>query len=734
MVAGREGDDGGPPLPTGGHGGPPLRLDDDGSTSGGHGGSTLPTGGDGTLAGASTFFDEHRIYGVLTRAGLAVPRHEWLIEAGPATGFADDEAVVVKGQADGLWHKTEAGAVRFVRGAEVEAVVAEMRPRLAGWRGALVCERVDIAPSNLPSEGFVSLAYRQGLQVAVLGLGGLAVEALGAFVPPLVWPLELMTEAQALTELEGHLLGRVWLGRVRGTTPLTDREALEQLVAGLWRLGELARREGLGLVEVNPLVVDTAGRILALDGVGAGQAHGSASAARRRRVGPLIEPRRVALVGVPSGEGPGRVIAENLIVSKIETIFVKAGAGETLFGRPCVPDLGALSENPVDLLVVAVPAKAALELVEALVAMGGGAEVVGLVAGGIGDGADREGLGERLAAVLESARAAGRWAPTVVGPNWLGELVPALGLDTTFIPRDRWDPRLRPGSLALVSQSGAFVLSRLSSRPRLGLGFALTLGNQLDFDAADVLEDLPENIENVGLYLEGLSGDALGRACRAIARLRRRGVRVLVYRAGRSEAGHVAAASHTGAIAGDDRLEAEALVRAGASIAPTMQAFEAALSWLARYPRVAVAHPTVISNAGFETVCAADLVALATLDDAARSELAAVLKRHRLDGLVAPRLPLDLTPMADVSAWLEVVQTLARDTNTLVLGLVPFTPRLERARVPELVATLSALPCPVAVVIDAGPDGDWLREPLVAGGVLVFTTMEEALAGLRSIR
>jgi acyl-CoA synthetase (NDP forming) len=682
-------------------------------------------------AASRAFFDEHRIYGVLSRAGLAVPRHEWLEEARAPTVFGRDDEVVVKGQADGLWHKTEAGAVRFVRGAEVEATVAELRERLPGWRGALVCERVESARSALPSEGFVSLSFRQGLMVAVLGLGGLAVEALGQLVPPLIWPLELMTGDEALAELEAHLLGQVWLGRVRGTSALTDRAALEGLVGGIWRLGGLARAEGLGLIEVNPLVVDMAGRIVALDGVGSGAA--SSVPRHTRKVRPLLHPHRVALLGVPSGEGPGRVIAENLIVSKIEIVFIKAGVGDTLLGRPCVSELASLRTDPVDLLVVAVPARAAVEVVEDLIAMGGGAEVVGLVAGGIGDGADHGSLGERLAAALANARGAGRWAPTVLGPNWLGEVIPGLGLDTTFIPRDRWDPKNCDGSLALISQSGAFVLSRLSSRPGLGLGFALTLGNQLDLDAADVMSELPDPIDNVGLYLEGLGGDMLGRACRAISKLRERGVRVVVYRAGRSDAGHVAAASHTGAIAGDDRLEVEALRRAGATLADSMSAFESALSWLGRYPKLSPTCPVVVSNAGFETVCAADLIELASLDEDTRTELAEVLARHRLKALVAPRLPLDLTPMADLDAWLEVIELLAGKESALVLGLVPFTPRLDRHRIPELAAALVSLPRPVAVVIDAGPDGDWLREPLTAAGVLVFASMEQALSGLRCI-
>lgn len=683
-----------------------------------------------------SFFDEHRIYELLIQAGLKVPLHDWVTTARSSALFALDTEVVVKGQADELWHKSEAGAVRFVRGHEVASTLASMQAALPRWRGALVCERVDIARSALPSEGFVSLAYRQGVWVAVVGLGGLAVEALGELNAPLIWPLSLMTQDDALEELEHHLLGRTWLGTLRGTRALTTLGELETFVAGVWRLASLAAAQGVGLIEVNPLVVDNHGQIVALDGVGAGL--GASPPPRGpARIETLLSPRRVGLIGVSSGDGPGRVIAANLIRSKIEVIFIKPGVGPTLMGRPCVPDIAALVESPVDVLVVAVPAKAAVGILEALVSQGGGAEVVGLVAGGIGDGADHEGLGAQVATILRQARQDKRWTPTVVGPNWLGEVVPALALDTTFIPAERWNPRLVSGSLALISQSGAFVLSRLAARPGSKVGVALTLGNQLDLDAADVLGSLPSSIEAVGLYLEGLSGDALGRACAAIARLHEHGVRVVVYRAGQSDAGHLAAASHTGAIAGDDRLEVAALTRAGASIASDIRAFESALAWLSAYPKLLPERPLVVSNAGFETVCAADRLPLASLADP--GPLALTLGRHGLGELVAPRLPLDLTPMADLDAWLDVVKVLAAEASlgpacrALVLGLVPFTPRIARDRIHELVLGLLDLTCPVAVVIDAGDQSPWLREPLVSAGILVFASMEEALEGLLAI-
>ena len=62
----------------------------------------------------------------------------------------------------------------------------------------------------------------------VFGFGGLQADSLAELAPPRRWPLTLTSVAQALHELETHLLGRIWLGRIRGTKELTDRATLEE--------------------------------------------------------------------------------------------------------------------------------------------------------------------------------------------------------------------------------------------------------------------------------------------------------------------------------------------------------------------------------------------------------------------------------------------------------------------------------------------------------------------------
>lgn len=718
------------------------------------------------------FVDEEQVYRLVRLAGLAPPRHAWVQDA--VATFEPGEEVVVKGLGEDLWHKSEAGAVAFVPIGSAAEVARAMRPRVeaAGhrWIGALVCERIAVATlDGLVCEAFVSVSERQGIWTVMMGLGGVRAEALAELAPPLLWPVAWVSPELALAELRAHLLGRTWLGALRGTHALTSEAQLATFLRALWSLAERAAADGLRLVEMNPVGLDACGVPRPLDGVGV-RAHAEPVTPPPRApefMRALVSPRRVAVAGVSArADSPGHVIATNLARADatIERLILKPEA-ESFLGMPCLPDVAALAGAPVDLLIVALPAAAAVAMVEALIAQGGGAAVVGLIAGGIGDGADHEGLATRLADTLAEARRAGAWTPAVVGPNLLGLVVPALGLDTTFIPSERWRPDARPGGLALVSQSGAFMLSRLAACPGLGLGLGLALGNQLDVDLADVLGGIADAAEGsiaaVAAYVEGFAPGALERTARAAEALSRQGRPVVLYRAGRTREGQAAAASHTGAMAGDLELERAVLTRAGVSLAPTIGAFEAAMRWLAAYPMRA-AEPrgpvAIISNAGFEAVCGADWISPPNvpfnLSEIRRTQLQALLARHGLDRLVSPRLPLDLTPMASNAAFIEAIGLVAEEASTVLVGLVPFTACLDLAtlesanRFADQLASIACVDGPsppgreriarqskvvLALVVDGGPEWEPLRAAFARVGLPVFATMEAALMGYRLV-
>jgi acyl-CoA synthetase (NDP forming) len=700
--------------------------------------------------------------------------------------FESGQPVVLKGLGDALWHKSEIGAVEFLSFGTTAVITAAaaMRRRVeaAGhrWLDALVCERVAIARTpGLPTEGFVSLTRGEAGWVVLCGFGGLQADALAALAPPLRWPLTLTQPHEALAQFQAHPLGRIWLGEWRGTTALTTERRLAEFLDALWRLAALAEAEGLNLLELNPVVLDESGLLRPLDAVGLrAPATPVRVAASTDFLSALRSPRRVALAGVSEQSGGvGRTILENLRrCPSLEggLTLIKPGRTE-LLGLPCLPDIAALRANPVDLLLLALPAPVAAQTLTALIAQGGGATVVGLVAGGIGDGADTTGLGRQLSQLLRETRTAGRWTPAVLGPNFLGHWVPAVQLDTSFIPAEKLaPPATNGGGLVLLSQSGAFLLSRRSRAPQLRFGLGVALGNQMDLALPDFLhaiDDISEIGERssqfeiarssncdlrspnsrreapctaVAVYVEGFGPGHLLATARAAVNLRERGVPVLMHRAGRTTAGQVAAASHTGAMAGDCDLERALLERAGVRFAPSIAAFDAALEWLGVWPKLPCGPVALVTNAGFESVNGSDLLAAsgltaATLDPAAREALVAALTRQQLAGLVAAQLPLDLTPMAGEDAFLSAADIALGAAGVLVVGLVPFTKRLNTGAA-EAVPFATALAKlrdrhgkPIAVVVDAGADYESYRQAFRAVGLPVFDRVETALLGLRTL-
>ncbi|MBI2814738.1 MAG: acetate--CoA ligase family protein [Opitutae bacterium] len=702
----------------------------------------------------SGFVHEAEAYALLQRAGLKPPRHALGTEP-PA--FEPGEPVVAKGLGENVWHKTELGAVHFLPYDRQSLCVEfqDMRSRVeaAGhrWIDGLVCEQIDVVRSpHLPSEAFVSLARGEAGWVLLCGFGGLQADTLAKLAPPLRWPLLFTTPDQALAEFESHLLGRIWLGRERGTKPMANHEALRRFFEALWPLAALAEAAGLTLLELNPVALDRDGTPRPLDAVGSrGVVPAERAAPPAGFLAALRAPRRIALAGVSAKEGSvGRTVLENLSrypLAPGDLVIIKPGE-EVLLGYPCLPDVKGLLANPVDLLLVALPAPIATDLLLQLVAQGGGARCVALIAGGIGDGADETGLGARLTAGLQKARTAGRWTPAVLGPNFLGHWAPGLRLHTSFIPASRLAPPSEAnGDLVLLSQSGALLLCLLSRQPGLRFNLAVALGNQMDVALCDVLTALADEPGRgpVACYVEGFGPGQLLVAARAIGRLRAQGRIVLLHRAGRTAAGQAAAASHTGAMASDIALERALLERAGARFADTLAEFEAALTWLSACPQLETGPVAVVTNAGFESVNASDLfgprLPAAQLEPTAQEALRQLLVRHKLDGLVAPRLPLDLTPMAGLADFIAASALLLSSEAVLVLGLVPFSRQLDTspAGAAQLLRLLSALRDvhrkPIAVVVDSGPEYDGFRDTFRRAGLPVFQSMEAALQGLRAL-
>jgi acetate---CoA ligase (ADP-forming) len=267
----------------------------------------------------------------------------------------------------------------------------------------------------------------------------------------------------------------------------------------------------------------------------------------------LMSPRSVAVVGAtPRPDTYAHETLRNLALLGYDgDVWGVHPTHRSVLGREVFSSLRELPA-PADAVVVAIPAAGVPDVIDEAGSCGcGGAVVFGA---GFADGGDTA-LEDRLVA------AAVRHALPVIGPN-------CDGLVRLHQRVALWGDALRaqePGGVALVSQSGNLAVNALATRRGLRLHTVVSCGNQAVLDAGDVLAFLAEDegVRSVALYLED-DGDAL-RLCEALARCAERGVGVAVLKAGASAVGASAAATHTGAIAGDHRVFRALVEEAGAA-------------------------------------------------------------------------------------------------------------------------------------------------------------------------
>ena len=714
-----------------------------------------------------TFVPEHEVYEHLTAVGIKTPRHVFCRDEEDIADapFAIGQPVVIKGVASNLWHKSDEGALAFCDFAvdvarSLQRRMAEQVGGRFGWLGTLIAEKVEFqSANNAPSEIFVSLQKDKCCGAIIsFGFGGLLTEEWARELKQslLVWPASVYTPEEALDELKGHWLGKVLLGTARQQTALVDDETLLEFLRKLWKLDELMAREQLGLLEMNPLVVDSEGDIVALDGVGLrSKEPPSEPCPVPLQDDSFLNPGRIAVAGVSAREGSvGSLILENLRQSSLAKeglLVVKPGVDE-FSGIRCVPDVAALANDPVDVLILALPADNCVQMIEGLCEEGGGAEIVYIVAGGIGDGADQGGFGERLSTLIESRRQNELWCPAIVGPNGLGMLLSPLKLNSLFIPQRKLNVQFKPDSdVALISQSGAFLITRLSRHSNLSLKYGFSIGNQLDMKLSDFMAmmERDKSVRVLGIYVEGFVDADVCAVAKLVQRFRAENRHVIIYKGGRSQLGQTAAAGHTGAMTGDYHVQKRLLHKSGAVLAESFNQFNAVLKWMAAYPGLqTLGKLAIVTNAGYETVGSVDTLGdndsgrLHALNDDQRGTLSEVLSKHGMQGLVAASNPLDLTPMADESVYFDCVEAMIGfGAGVIMLGLVPLSEQLDTHQLTQTEAFARDLKslarssgCLIGVVIDAGVPYQRYKAVFEDEGFPVFDGMDMGVLGINVLK
>ncbi|MBW7859962.1 MAG: CoA-binding protein [Rhodocyclaceae bacterium] len=471
-----------------------------------------------------------------------------------------------------------------------------------------------------------------------------------------------------------------------------------------------------------------------------------------QKIDKLLHPRSIGIIGVSATSmNFGRIILKNLMgsgYSKSHMTIIRPGESE-IDGVRCVESLKALDEK-LDLLIVAVAADAVYELVDEIIETDS-VESVMLIPGSLGETQKSKEPAAALAARINAAHAKRGGGPIFLGANCLGVVSHPGGYDSWFIPLERLPkPQKKPErNSVMLSQSGAFMITRLSQNPWLDPRYMLALGNQTDLTHGDMLSFFAErsDIETIGVYIEGFKDlDGLAFA-QAVRRAVVNGKDVVVYKSGRTAAGAGGVMGHTASIAGDPELFDSVLRQAGAMIADDFNTFDD-LFYIAgalHAKKIGGRRLGAISGAGFEAVGMADSIESETfsmemgqLEAATVEQVGKILAAKKLAALVEVRNPIDINPGADDEAHLEITEAFLADPNidAVVVGLDPTAPSvraLETSRlrpgydIDDPLSTVHLMPMlaarndkPVIGVIDGGKLYDAMAARLMDQGVCVF--------------
>jgi acetyl coenzyme A synthetase (ADP forming)-like protein len=330
------------------------------------------------------------------------------------------------------------------------------------------------------------------------------------------------------------------------------------------------------------------------------------------KLGAFFKPRSVAVVGATKKiNKAGHVIFKNFFENRMRGIFkgqlyAVNPAESSIMGVKCYPSLTRIPDE-VELVVIVVPAAAVSDVLNDAAAKKVKDAVI------ISSGFAEVGNHELERQIVDIAKKA---AIRVLGPNCLGVYDSRTGVDMLFLPETKIlasgdeviaTPRPIPGNIAIVTQSGAFgvaALDYLAGR-EVGVSKFVSFGNKADVDEGEMLHYLLHDDETkvILLYVEDIKA---GRRFMKVAEKVTRRKPVIAIKSGRTDAGARAASSHTGALAGSDRIYDAVFGQTGILRAQDMDEFFHMGKALAMQPPAAGKNIGIVTDAGGPGIMAVD--------------------------------------------------------------------------------------------------------------------------------
>ncbi|CAG9168413.1 acetate--CoA ligase family protein [Cupriavidus respiraculi] len=503
--------------------------------------------------------------------------------------------VVMKIVSPEILHKTEAGGVLV--GLKTEADVE------AGYRTI-----VENAKKYDPNANILGVQVQQmiggGQEVIIgavtdpsfgklvaFGLGGVLVEVL----KDITFRLAPASQEDALSMLDGIAAADILKG-VRGADPV-NREALASMIQ---RVSELISDfPEISELDLNPVFASKDGAIAAdvrivVDFAAQPERYRPSQEEIVTQMNRIMRPDTVAVIGASAEDGKiGNSVMKNLInggyQGQIFPIHPKAGEIMGMTAYKSVLDV----PGNVDVAVFAIPAKLVAQALEEVGRKGIPGAV--LIPSGFAETGNVEGQ-EEIVAIARKHNI------RLMGPNIYGFYYTPKNLCATFCT-----PYDVKGKAALSSQSGGIGMAIIgfSRSAKMGVSAIVGLGNKSDIDEDDLLTffEQDENTEIIAQHCEDLKdGRAFAEAARRVSKVKP----VVVLKAGRTSLGARAASSHTGALAGNDRIYEDVFKQCGVIRARSLRDLLEYARGIPKLPTPKGENVVIITGAGGSGVLLSD--------------------------------------------------------------------------------------------------------------------------------
>ncbi|HEY5586188.1 MAG TPA: acetate--CoA ligase family protein [Ruminiclostridium sp.] len=709
---------------------------------------------------------EFEVYQLLKEIGLDVPGFLFIKDPNEVNEVLlknFKQPIVVKIVSPQIIHKQKLGGVKIIRNTDplfVQFVLSRMKEEILSHftdeekpeiNGFLITEFIPYTQS-LGYE--VLLGFKEDFAfgpVLTLSKGGDDAEffakyydSANLFIPPLNFEdAKIMVDALNIKhkfEQIGHVEYMDFMSKAASI--------LSSLAYHYSFISENKPEYIIESLDINPFVITEDGKFIAIDGF----AQFSATTANGkvvpdiniRNLDAIFHPTGVAVIGVSNNKNKvslGRDLA-NLLhdLGRKDLYLVNSNGGTITFGDTEYKFYSSINEIEanVDLAVYAAPSSSTIDFISS---MKTNIPKAIILISGIPSNIKYSDFAKQLDAVIPKDL-------RIIGPNCMGVFYApdnvSKGLNTLFVEEKRLEVKYSDYSnCVLLTQSGALAVTEIDKLQNCRLfKSVVSFGNKYDVDITDLMAYFAQDdsFDLISLYIEGLDIGEGRKFYQLASQIKKP---IIVYKAGRTEAGARAAASHTASMSGSYDVFKAACLQAGVILAENIEdhynyvkVFSLLAHKIPKSNRVAG-----VVNAGFESTIGAD--ELKNLEQAKLSvETIEKLNQINKYGLVDTTSPfLDITPMADDKMYADYVEAVLQDESVdcVFVAIVPHAVTLKT--IPEncksegslanlLVNLSKKYSKPMVVSVNAGRYYQDFVSVMEQNGLPVFSDIRSAIKSL----